>query len=57
MRRFALRTSSDLKELVDDTQVKIERSDLDEPSAAVWARVKDGVNKLAPYYGVKPQEP
>ncbi len=46
-----------LKEVVDDTAVDDELTFTDKPTLEAWHKVKGGVNKLAPYYGVKPSEP
>jgi len=46
-----------MKEVVDDTAVDEARSFMDKPTLEAWNKLKGDVNKLAPYYGVKPSEP
>lgn len=39
-----------LKEMVDDTQVQVERADLIAPTKEAWAKLTDAMGRLAPYY-------
>lgn len=39
-----------LKEMVDDTQVQVERADLIAPTKEAWAKVTDAMGRIAPYY-------
>lgn len=43
----------DLKELVDDTEEMAQRSELDDPTLAAWAKVVDLQRQIAPYYDPK----
>jgi hypothetical protein len=43
----------DLKEIVDDQEVQAQRAELDEPTMDAWAKVADGMRRLAPYYDPK----
>jgi hypothetical protein len=40
----------DLKALVDDTEEMAQRSELDDPTMAAWAKVVDLQRQIAPYY-------
>jgi hypothetical protein len=42
-----------LREIADDVEESAQRSPLDDPTMAAWAKVADGMRQLAPYYGVK----
>jgi hypothetical protein len=42
-----------LKEVVDDTQVQVKRSPLQEPVMDAWAKVADAMRQIAPYYDPK----
>lgn len=39
-----------LKEMMDDTQVQLERAEIIAPTKAAWAKVTDAMGRLAPYY-------
>jgi hypothetical protein len=42
-----------LKENADDTQVDVERVELDQPAQDVWNKFKGTMDELAPYYGTR----
>jgi hypothetical protein len=42
-----------LKELVDDTEVRAQESELDEPTMDAWSSVADLMRQIAPYYDPK----
>jgi hypothetical protein len=43
----------DLKEVMDDTEVIAQRSELDEPTMDAWSKLVDLQRQIAPYYDTK----
>jgi hypothetical protein len=39
-----------MKEIVDDTEVMAQQTPLEEPMMDAWAKVADGMRRIAPYY-------
>jgi hypothetical protein len=39
-----------IKEIVDDTEVRMQQTSLDEPTMDAWAKVAGAIGRIAPYY-------
>jgi hypothetical protein len=48
---------SGLREIADDVEEHAQRSPLDDPTMAAWAKVADLMRQLAPYYDAKASAP
>jgi hypothetical protein len=45
-----------IRELADDTQIAVERSEMQAPAIAAWSKVSGLLDQIDAYYGVKAAE-